>query len=133
MVAGKEKGGRAMQRRLGKFFPIVMLAMLVQFFAPIGASWAFGAAASDPLHLAGICSDVLSAADSGTTDQGQAHINCCTLCCVAQNATPTGDVSSAFTKLERNADVVVWRDLLPVLRANAAESNAQARGPPTIS
>ena len=122
-----------MQRRLGKFFPIVLIAMLVQIFAPISAAWAFGVAASDPLHLAGICSGASAAADSGTPDKPQAHNSCCTLCCVAQNATPTGDAHAAFTKLERNAGVVVWLELIPVSRPSAAASNAQARGPPSLS
>lgn len=122
-----------MQRRLGKFFPIVMIAMLVQIFAPISASWAFGDAASNPLHLAGICSDAPAVADSGTTNQPQTHNSCCTLCCVAQAATPTGDAHAAFTKLERDAGVVVWFEPIPVQRPAAADSNAQARGPPSFS
>ena len=44
-----------MRRRLRKFFPIVLIALTVQIFAPIGACWAASIAASDPLHAAIIC------------------------------------------------------------------------------
>ena len=44
-----------MRRRLGKFLPIVLIAVLVQIFAPIGATWAASIAASDPLRAAVIC------------------------------------------------------------------------------
>jgi len=44
-----------MRRRLRKFFPIVLIALAVQIFAPIGACWAASIAASDPLHAAIIC------------------------------------------------------------------------------
>ena len=44
-----------MRRRVGKFLPIVLIALMVQIFAPIGATWAASIAASDPLHAAVIC------------------------------------------------------------------------------
>ena len=44
-----------MRRRLEKFLPIVLIAVLAQIFAPIGATWAASLAASDPLHGAVIC------------------------------------------------------------------------------
>ncbi len=123
-----------MQRRLGRFLPIVMLAMLVQFLAPISTSWAFGFAASDPLHLAGICS---SAADSGSTsgdtDQHQITTSCCKLCCVAQSATPPNDPQAAFVKLLREAERVDWHDGLVGQPGAIANSQAQARAPPAIS
>ena len=46
--------GFAMRRRLNNFLPIVLIALLVQIFAPIGACWAASIAASDP--LAGVTS-----------------------------------------------------------------------------
>jgi hypothetical protein len=49
-----------MRRRLGKFLPIVMIAMLVQIFAPVAACLAFSTAASDPLAGA-ICSHAADA------------------------------------------------------------------------
>lgn len=123
-----------MQRRLGRYLPIVLIAMLVQILAPIGASWAFGAAASDPLHLAGICSSAASdeANDSDTT---QRHIaaTCCTLCCMAQGVTPPPDPQAAFVTLQREADIIVWHDGLPGRLDAAVNFQAQARAPPALS
>src|SRR5947199_8253898 len=42
-------------RRLKNFLPIVLIALVVQIFAPIGACWAATIAASDPLAGAVIC------------------------------------------------------------------------------
>ena len=42
-------------RWLKKFLPIVLIALMVQIFAPIGACWAASIAASDPLAGAVIC------------------------------------------------------------------------------
>jgi len=42
-------------RRLKNFLPIVLIALAVQIFAPIGACWAATIAASDPLAGAVIC------------------------------------------------------------------------------
>lgn len=123
-----------MQRRLGRFLPIVMLAMLVQFLAPIGASWAFGFAASDPLHLAGICSSATdSAGAGGDTDQHQISTSCCKLCCVAQSATPPSDPQAAFVKLLREAERVDWHESLAGRPGPIVNSQAQARAPPAIS
>ena len=44
-----------MRRRLKNFLPIVLIALVVQIFAPIGACWAASIAASDPLAAAVIC------------------------------------------------------------------------------
>ena len=44
-----------MRKRLKNFLPIVLIALLVQIFAPIGACWAASIAASDPLAGAVIC------------------------------------------------------------------------------
>ena len=122
-----------MQRRLGRFLPIVMLAMLVQFLAPVSASWAFAAAASDPLHLAGICSSVTDADDAGGTSQHQTTHACCTFCGVAQAAPPAPDPQSSFVTLQREAKAVLWRDHRPERRAAVANAHAQARAPPVFS
>ena len=44
--------GGLMRRRLKNFLPIVLFALAVQIFAPIGACWAASIAASDPLARA---------------------------------------------------------------------------------
>lgn len=122
-----------MQRRLGRLFPIVLLAMLVQILAPISASWAFASAASDPLHLAGICSSASDTANDAGTNPHQTANTCCTLCYVAQAATPTPDPQSSFVILQRDAGAVVWRDAHPEIRASVAYAYAQARAPPAFS
>ena len=122
-----------MQRRLGRFLPIVLLAMLVQFFAPIGASWAFASAASDPLHLAGICSSVSDTANDPGTNPHQTANTCCTLCYVAQVATPAPDPQSSFVISERDARAVAWHDSRSEHRASVAHAYAQARAPPAFS
>lgn len=110
-----------------------MLAMLVQFFAPIGASWAFATAASDPLHLAGICSSASDTANDAGSNPHQTAKVCCTLCSLAQIATPTPDPQSSAVKVQRDAKAVVWRDHLPEVRAADACAHAQARAPPAFS
>jgi len=123
-----------MQRRLGRFLPIVMLAMLVQFLAPISASWAFGSALSDPLHLAGICSSATATVDnSGGVDHHAISTTCCKLCCIAQSATPPTDPQAAFVKLLREAEQVIWHDCRLAPSDTIVNSQAQARAPPAIS
>ena len=64
-----------MRRRLRKFLPIVMMALLVQILAPIAACWAAGIAASDPLAAAVICHDNAAQTNGGGDQTGghQAH------------------------------------------------------------
>jgi hypothetical protein len=134
MVALGAKGWGIMRRRLGRFLPIVMLAMLVQIFAPIAACQAFSSATADPL-AGSICSHATDAnvSQDGQTDPHQASGACCTLCCVVHAATPTADPQGAIIKVERDVDAVVWRDLSFALPPSTVGSNAQARGPPGIS
>jgi hypothetical protein len=122
-----------MRRRLERFLPIVMLAMLVQIFAPVAACLAFSNAAADPLAGA-ICSHVAdaSASQDGQTDPQQGQANCCALCGTAHSATPTADPQGSVVAVERDVNAVVWRDIAFVLPPSAADSNAQARGPPGI-
>src|ERR1700727_248725 len=53
---GKGVLGTVMRRRLEAIIPIVLLAILVQLIAPIAAFRAVAYAATDPLHMASICS-----------------------------------------------------------------------------
>ncbi|MCP1999956.1 hypothetical protein J2S34_002404 [Nitrobacter winogradskyi] len=124
-----------MRRRLGRFLPIVMLAMLVQIFAPVAACLAFSATAADPLAGA-ICSHAPDAtpAEDRETDPQQMHGACCALCCVVHHATaPPPDPLAVAVSIERNATAVVWRGLTFGLPPFAIDANAQARAPPSIS
>jgi hypothetical protein len=124
-----------MRRRLRKFLPIVLIALVVQIFAPIAACWAAGIAASDPLYAAAICHDN-GASSSGQTDQtGQprAHDGCCSVCSVAHNGAPIDAPQAAVTTPYRASEGVVWLDPAPDLLGSRTGFHAQARAPPSIS
>ena len=124
-----------MRRRLRKFLPIVLIALVVQIFAPIAACWAAGIAASDPLHAAAICHDN-AASTSGQTDQtGQpgAHDGCCSFCSIAHTAAPSGTPQTAVTAPYRCSQRVVWLDRVPDLFGSRTGSHAQARAPPQLT
>jgi DUF2946 family protein len=125
----------SMRRRVGKFLPIVLIALMVQIFAPIGATWAASIAASDPLHAAMICSGD-TASTTGQTDQtGQhrAHEGCCSVCGVAQSAVPADAPQTFGATSYRSFLRVIWRDTTPELSGARTGSQAQARAPPSIS
>lgn len=123
-----------MRRRLGKFLPIVLIAVLVQIFAPIGATWAASIAASDPLHTAVICHGN-TAATSSTDQSGQhrAHDGCCSVCSVVHTGAPADTPQAAFTTPIRHAEPVVWLNAAPDLFGSRAGSHAQARAPPLLT
>ncbi|WP_347262934.1 DUF2946 domain-containing protein [Nitrobacter sp.] len=124
-----------MRRRLGKFLPIVMFAMLVQIFAPVAAHLAFSTTTADPLAGA-ICSHApdASSPQDRKSDPQQMHGACCALCGVVHHAAaPPPDPQAFEVGIERDATTIIWRDLTFDLRPLAARSNAQARAPPSIS
>ena len=124
-----------MRARLQKFLPIVMLALVVQIFAPIGACWAASIAASDPLAAAVICHGNGGSAN-GQSDQTnhRAHNGCCSVCSVLQTGAPVDvpQIAAAITFVPQAAHVV-WTEFTPVRFASRAGSHAQARAPPTVS
>lgn len=123
-----------MRRRLERFLPIVMLALLVQLLAPVASCWAAVHAASDPFAAAICAHDYSGAPQDGQGDRSQAqHNGCCGLCCVAHTAAPTPDPQAAFSAIERPVVSVVWRDAAAPLPPVRAASNGQARGPPIHS
>ena len=128
-----------MRRRLRKFLPIVLLALVVQILAPIAACWAAGIAVSDPLVTAAICHDsAVSSSDSGSqTDQGGSlHIHdgiCCLICSshvgASLDAPPQPSIGAVFQRSER----VVWQRFAPELVGSLSGSLPQARAPPALS
>jgi hypothetical protein len=124
-----------MRARLTKFLPIVVLALVVQIFAPIGACWAASIAASDPLAAAVICHGN-GASANGQSDQTnhRAHDGCCSVCSVLQTGAPVDvpQIAAAITFVPQAARVV-WTELTPTRFASRAGSHAQARAPPTVS
>ncbi|WP_375412788.1 DUF2946 domain-containing protein [uncultured Bradyrhizobium sp.] len=124
-----------MRRRLGKFVPIVLIAMLVQIFAPIGATWAASIAASDPLHGAAICHGN-AGSTSGQPDQPsqhRAHDGCCSVCSVVHTGAPVDTPLAAVAAPDRHAERLIWIDAAPDLFRSRAGSHAQPRAPPAFS
>ena len=123
-----------MRQRIKRYVPIFVIALMVQILAPIGASWAFASAVSDPLAAAEIClSHSPATGDEG--GQQQTHDASCLICC----AFNTGAASVSTPELAtwaapcRQASSVVWRDSVPQLADCSTGSNAKARAPPSIS
>src|SRR6195952_5109634 len=104
-----------MRARLNKFLPIVLLALVVQIFAPIGACWAASIAASDPLAAAVICHGN-GASPNGQSDHTghRAHDGCCSVCSVLQTGAPVAvpQIAAAIS-FEAPVTSVVWTEFTP--------------------
>ena len=125
-----------MRRRLEVFIPIVVLAILVQLFAPIAAFRAFADAASDPLFMSSICSETAtSAQDSQTAPVTQHdHGGCCAFCAAGHvGAIALEPPPLVFVTLQRLYQRFSWLEAADPMLALRAGSHAQARAPPTIS
>src|ERR1700710_2262875 len=101
-----------MRRRLEKFLPIVLIAVLVQIFAPIGATWAAGIAASDPLHAAAICHGNAASVPNNQSGQPRAH-DCCSVCNVVHIGGPVGAPQATVATPWRHAVRVAWLEAAP--------------------
>ena len=124
-----------MRRRLWKFLPIVLMALAVQIFAPIGACWAASIAVSDPLHAAPICSGGAASAidQTGQTGQPRTHDGACAMCCLAHAGATLDAPEATFATPLRGSERVVWLDATPDRQGSRAGWHAQARAPPSIS
>lgn len=121
-----------MRRQIGKFLPIFAIAVLVQLFAPIAASWAMSAAL-DPLASAPICANM---GEGGSQQQPSGHLpdqNCCPLCSIAQNLALADDLGTAVATPKRYAILVAWSDGASDAASARYDSDAQARAPPFYS
>ena len=120
-----------MRRRLGKFLPIVLIAVLAQIFAPIGATWAASIAASDPLRAAAICHGNAASVPNPSEQSGQPRgHDCCSICNVVHTGGPVDTPQDAVVTPWRHAISVAWHDTAPDLFHSRAGSHAQARAPP---
>ena len=123
-----------MRRRLELLIPIVMLAILVQLFAPIAAFRAFAYAASDPLSMAMICSDMAAGADDAQTAPGKSQHergDCCAFCASGHGgATALAPPPPIFVTLQRQYQRLSWLEAAELLPTARIGSNAQARAPP---
>jgi hypothetical protein len=124
-----------MRRHLKNFLPVILVALLVQIFAPIGACWATSLATSDPLAGAVICHGSATH-DAGQDDQTshRAHDGSCAACCVLQTGAPTDTrQTSTAIVIERLTSQVTWQDFALSLSGSRPASHAQARAPPALS
>jgi hypothetical protein len=126
-----------MRQRLRKYFPVFLIALMVQILAPIGASLAVAMAVSDPLAAAEICQDHASSvpAPDDQGNQHQTHDANCVLCCVFNgSAAPANTPDTVGLAVPyRNDQGVVWHARTLQLADSFAGSNTRARAPPSIS
>jgi hypothetical protein len=124
-----------MRRRLRKFLPIVLIALAVQIFAPIGACWAASIVASDPLQTAVICHSDTGSAQGQTDPTGQhrAHDGCCSVCSVLHTGAPVDTPQTAVTTPSHQPERVVWFDSVADQFGSRTGSHAQARAPPQLT
>ncbi|MGC2082110.1 MAG: DUF2946 domain-containing protein [Bradyrhizobium sp.] len=120
-----------MRQRLRGLFPILLIALMVQMFAPIGAAWTAAIAASDPLRGLEICHSESGSAPADD-DHGGRHVHeVCVLCCAAQAGTALDAPQPAiFAVPILEARRVIWHAGAFVLTASRIGSNAKARAPP---
>ena len=126
-----------MRRRLQRFLPVVLLALVVQILAPIGAAWATAFAVSDPLRGAEICHS-LADATGGQTDQSGRHATddgSCSLCCVLHAASAAVDTPQPAAAPVRYGSIkpVVWQERTSSCSSVHIDSGPQARAPPALS
>jgi hypothetical protein len=135
MVINSDADGFAMRRRLKNFFPIVLIALVVQIFAPIGACWAASIAASDPLAGAVICHGNAASTSAPSDQTGhRAHDGCCSVCSVLSTGAPVDvpQIAEAIS-IDRAHVRVAWIELTPDRFGSRAGSHAQARAPPLLT
>jgi hypothetical protein len=125
-----------MRRRLEAFIPIVLLAVLVQWMAPIAAFRVVAYATTDPLYMASICSGMTSASDSQTdpANTPRHHGDCCAFCAGGHGGSVAVDPPPlVFVILQRQYQRISWLEAAdPVLTVRFG-SNTQARAPPSFS
>ena len=123
-----------MRKRLKNFLPIVLIALVVQIFAPIGACWAASIAASDPLAGAVICHGNSNATGQSDQTGHRSHDGCCSVCSVLHTGAPVDVPQTAEAiAFARQQSSVVWVAFTPERFGARAGSHAQARAPPSIS
>jgi hypothetical protein len=118
-----------MRRRLELFIPIVLLAVLVQLIAPVGAFCAVAHAVSDPLGMAPICSEMTTAEPQTMPSHApNAHAVCCAFCAAGHSGSAAIDPPApVFVILQRQYQRVVWLEAIHVMSTVRVGSNAQAR------
>ena len=123
----------AMRRRFQKFLPVILIALVVQILAPIGATFAAAIAASDPLNAAPICHGGEGGLPAHGDQNGHAHDGACSVCCAAQTGSLDTPTAASVAVPTRIAARVIWHDVAFGLLPARAGSHAQARAPPIHS
>jgi hypothetical protein len=125
-----------MRRRLEAFIPIVLLAVLVQWIAPIAAFRVVAYAVTDPLYMASICAGMTSSSDR-QADPAQTqhrHGDCCAFCAGGHGGAIAGDPPPlVFVTLQRQYQRISWLEAAVSMPAIRVGSNAQARAPPPLA
>lgn len=122
-----------MRRRLEIFIPIVLLSIMVQLIAPIGAFRSVANAVSDPLYMVTICSGTMSSQEADPAIPQHAG-NCCAYCGMNHGGAVAVDPPPLiFVVLQRQYRLVAWLEAVEPLPAVRVGSNTQARAPPSIS
>ncbi|MGH6739516.1 MAG: DUF2946 family protein [Bradyrhizobium sp.] len=122
-----------MRRRYQRFLPIVLIALMVQVFAPVAACWAAAIAASDPLGAAAICHDTSGAVGQPGDQNGQhrEHGGTCSICCLASaSASVDTPTPVALANPYPDSGRVIWHEQARDFSGTCIGSNAKARGPP---
>jgi len=122
-----------MHRRLQEFFPIALLALVMQILAPIAACWAARLTVADLQQLAGIChSDATTSSD----DQDRAqypHDGLCAICVAHAGTAADAPTPAALVVLVHRSRPILWTDADLTLGPSRIGSNTQARAPPQLA
>jgi len=113
----------------------MLLAVLLQWIAPIGAFGAVAGVVADPLAMASICSEMTSSEGHAIPSNAPVvHSHCCAFCAAVHGAAVAIEPPTpVFAILQRRYQRVVWlasMDVVPTVRIGA---NARARAPPMFS
>lgn len=118
-----------MRRRVQRFLPIVLIALLAQILAPIAACWVSAIAISDPLASVEICHSNAGGNSGQTNDR--ADDGGCALCGILLADAPLHTPQCiALSAPYRNVERVVWDHVPLHVHAVRTGSNSQARAPP---
>jgi len=121
-----------MRKRLGRLVPIVMIAVLVQLFAPIAMMQTAAAAASDPLAGIVICTGEHQGVAPDTAPAAT-HTNCCPLCVLAHVAPTLDHPIAPYVAIQRIYQRVAWLENQTPFRHSGIDDRPYARGPPAYS
>ncbi|GLH75879.1 hypothetical protein SSBR45G_07870 [Bradyrhizobium sp. SSBR45G] len=121
-----------MRQRLQALLPIVLIALMVQILAPIGAARAAAFAASDPLRGLEICHSQPGSQPADDESRAKPGGDSCALCCAVQAVALDAPALVAADVPHRDVRDVVWRASSSDIVAARAFSSAQARAPPAV-